>query len=169
MKKLTVGFLIFLVLALAGTVTYLLVGPDFTAPAAIVTPDEDPDAPVWDLTIEDLMAYLEEKGFWDPEDALPISEGVADKAFVSQHVEIYWWNLKDPNEDSPEYRAYMDMLETGQIDLYGKGLWFIPITMRGTSRPWRRPSRPSDTERQGGRPHGKIASADGGQRPHHPF
>ena len=27
MKKLTVGFLIFLVLALAGTVTYLLVGP----------------------------------------------------------------------------------------------------------------------------------------------
>ena len=43
MKKLTVGFLIFLVLALAGTVTYLLVGPDFTAPAAIVTPDEDPE------------------------------------------------------------------------------------------------------------------------------
>ena len=131
MKKLTVGFLIFLVLALAGTVTYLLVGPDFTAPAAIVAPDEDPDAPVWDLTIEDLMAYLEEKGFWDPEDALPICEGVADKAFVSQHVEIYWWNLKDPNEDSPEYRAYMDMLETGQIDLYGKGLWFMPITKNG--------------------------------------
>ena len=132
MKKLTVCFVISLVLALAGTVVYLLAGPDFTAPAALEARDEDPDAPVWNMTMDDLIDYLEEKGFWDRSKMLTISsEDVADQAFFYDHIEIYWWNLDNPNEDSPEYRAYLDMKETGQIDLYGRGTSFMATTKNG--------------------------------------
>ena len=131
MKKLTICFVIFLGLPLAGTVVYLLAGPDFTAPAALAAQDEDPDAPVWNMTMDDLIDYLEEKGFWDRSDMQTISEGVADQAFFYDYIEIYWWDLDNVNEDSPEFRAYMDMKETGQIDLYGRGINFMATTKNG--------------------------------------
>jgi hypothetical protein len=131
MKKFTIIFAALMVTAFAGLVGYLIWGPDFTEPAKKAAADEDPDAPVWDLKMDDLLDYLEEKGMWDRADMLPISEGVANEAFVWENAEVYWWDLENASEDSPEYRAYMDMLEEGQIDLYGKGLWFMPVTKNG--------------------------------------
>ena len=131
MKRFTIVFAVLLVLVFAGTVGWLIWGPDFTEPAKMAAEGEDPDAPVWDLTMDDLLDYLERKGMWNRSEMLPISEGVANEAFWWEGAEIYWWDLENISETSDEYLAYKGMMEEGQIDLYGKGLWFMPITKNG--------------------------------------
>ncbi len=48
------------------------------------------DSPVWGMSIEDLVDYLEAKGLWSREDMLPIAAGVATEAYVCNGAEIYW-------------------------------------------------------------------------------
>ena len=64
MKRFTVIFSILLVLCFGGTLAYVAATPDFVPPAAAVPAgqNEDPDAPVWNETMDDLLACLEEKG-----------------------------------------------------------------------------------------------------------
>ena len=64
MKRFTVIFSILLVLCFGGTLAYVAATPDFVPPAAAVPAgqNEDPNAPVWDETMDNLLACLEEKG-----------------------------------------------------------------------------------------------------------
>ena len=64
MKRFTVIFSILLVLCFGGTLAYVAATPDFVPPAAAVPAgqNEDPNAPVWNETMDSLLAYLEQKG-----------------------------------------------------------------------------------------------------------
>ena len=77
MKRFTVIFSILLVLCFGGTLAYVAATPDFVPPAAAVPAgqNEDPDAPVWNETMDSLLACLEEKGLISGERLTLASDG----------------------------------------------------------------------------------------------
>ena len=131
MKKLTILFSILLVLAFIGTMIYVAAAPDFAPPADLAGEGEDPDAPVWKMTVDDLVNYLADKGLIDPSTKQTLTEGVATLAFEYSNVEIYWWDLENISKDSDEYAAYEGMRDNGMVDLWGMGQYFMPLTKNG--------------------------------------
>ena len=129
MKKFTIIFSVFLVLLFAGTMIYVAMSPDFVKPSDLKG-EEDPDAPVWGMKLDDLIAYLEEKGLVSG-DRTPLSAGVGSEAFSMNGAEFYWWDLENLSEGSDEYAAYKGMMEDGQIDLWGMGMYFMAVTKNG--------------------------------------
>ena len=79
MKRFTVIFSILLVLCFGGTLAYVAATPDFVPPAAAVPAgqNEDPNAPVWDETMDNLLACLEEKGLISGERLTLANDGCA--------------------------------------------------------------------------------------------
>ena len=90
MKRFTIVGSILIVLLMIGTLVYVGMSPDFVAPGEGGPGGEDTDSPVWGMSIEDLVDYLEAKGLWSREDMLPIAAGVATEAYVCNGAEIYW-------------------------------------------------------------------------------
>ena len=82
MKRFTVIFSILLVLCFGGTLAYVAATPDFVPPAAAVPAgqNEDPNAPVWNETMDSLLACLEEKGLISGERLTLASDGLCSLA-----------------------------------------------------------------------------------------
>ena len=131
MKKFTIIFSILLVLAFVGTMIFVAVGPDFEEPAALAGEGEDPNAPVWEMTMDDLITYLAEKGLVDPADKGMLTSGIATEAYIMNGLELYWWDLENISRDSDEFKAYEGMREQGIIDLWGQGMYFMSVTKNG--------------------------------------
>ena len=117
MKRFTVIFSILLVLCFGGTLAYVAATPDFVPPSAAVpaAQAEDPDAPVWNETMDSLLACLEEKGLISGERLTLASDGLCSLAVSESGAEFYWWDL--------------DSLKTeGSIDLFNSGSLISPAS-----------------------------------------
>lgn len=131
MKRFTIICSILLILGFAGTLVYVGMSPDFVEPGALAAEGEDPNAPVWNMTMDDILDYLEEKGLWDRNNMTPISPGVGTEAYACNGAEVYWWDLDNLAEGTNEYAAYQDMKEGGMIDIWQQGTMFMPVTKNG--------------------------------------
>lgn len=130
MKRFTIIFSLLLVLSFVGVMLYVNALPEFTPPGPSIE-KEDPDAPVWNMSMDDLIAYLVEQGFLDSKDDLYLlSEGIASEAYGFDGAEIYWWDLDALEADSDEGIAYDSMMKDHIIDLWGSGN-IMSITGRG--------------------------------------
>ena len=89
MKRFTVIFSILLVLCFGGTLAYVAATPDFVPPSAAVpaAQAEDPDAPVWNETMDSLLACLEEKGLISGERLTLASDGLCSLAVSESGAE----------------------------------------------------------------------------------
>lgn len=94
-------------------------------------PADDPNAPVWSMDMADMMDYLEEKGFWNRDEMLPLSGGVATEAYVCNNVELYWWDVDNLEEGSNEEAAYQEVLAGEPINLYQQGQHYMAVTKNG--------------------------------------
>lgn len=130
MKKFTVISSLLFVLLFCGMVGYVVMSEDFAAPREEEKKteiDEDMDAPVWNKTVDELAAYLEEKGLIDTGGREELStEGLCSLAFSYNGAEIYWWDIGKLDPESEEYKAYESLREKGEIDLWGSGSIIMP-------------------------------------------
>ena len=92
---------------------------------------EDLNAPVWDMTMDDLMDYLEEEGLWNRDEMLSLAGGVATEGYTYNNIELYWWDVDNLMEGSDQEAAYQDALAGEPIDLYQQGRTFMPVTKNG--------------------------------------
>ncbi len=113
-----------LIVAVAGLLTATALMPEFIPPEGDSN-SVDRDAPVWNASYDDLIAYLQEKGFIGTKSDL-LTEGIATEAKQYDEVEIYWWDVDNLPKDSPEYEAWSSMQEEGYILLFGQ-YTFVPI------------------------------------------
>ena len=60
-------------------------------PPCLPGKNEDPDAPVWDETMDNLLACLEEKGLISGERLTLASDGLCSLAVSESGAEFYWW------------------------------------------------------------------------------
>ncbi len=118
MKRFTIIFSILLVVAFIGTLAFVAASPDFVDPGAEDPSGTPKDSPVWNMTMDDLIDYLEAKGLWNSDEMLPLAEGVATEAYLYNTCEIYWWDVDNLEEGSMEKAAYED---GENINLYGQG------------------------------------------------
>ncbi len=120
MKKVTIVFLLLVVFATAGALVFVGLSPDFVEPVQLN--DQEglaPDNPVWDKTIDELAAYLQQQGVLSSEDYAPLSEGIATTARSYDGLELYWWDLNALQEGCNEYNSYIGARDNGAIDLWG--------------------------------------------------
>lgn len=113
-----------LIVAVAGLLTATALMPEFIPPEGNSN-SVDRDAPIWNASYDDLIAYLQEKGFIGTKSDL-LTEGVATEAKLYDNVEIYWWDVENLSEGSPEYDAWKSMQDEGYILLFGQ-YTFVPI------------------------------------------
>ena len=130
MKKFTIIASLAIVVVFIGVIIAVALMPDFKQPT-LAAEGEDPDAPVWNMTMEDLIDYLVEKGLVDPSDRNNLTDGIASVAVTVGGADLYWWDLENLSEDSAEMKAYKEMMENGQVDLWGMGMYFMPLTKNG--------------------------------------
>lgn len=131
MKRFTIVFTLLLVCAFAGTLLYVHASPDFTEPQALTAEQEDPDAPVWDMQLEDLLCDLEEKGLIDRSTEGSIAcEGISTDARAVSGAEFYWWDVDNLEEGSDELEAYQSMQKDGNIDVWHTG-YIMTLTRNG--------------------------------------
>lgn len=85
--------------------------------------DDDRSDPVWTMSLADLEAYMDEKGFIDSDKVLHLSldgnhftDGI-----VESGLELYWWDLDNLEEGSPEMIAYESAKNEGFIE-YNPGV-----------------------------------------------
>ncbi len=130
MKRFTIIFSLLLVLAFAGTMVYVATAAEFVQPAQLVTGEgEDPDAPVWDMTFDDLVDYLEGEGLIDRStEGLLASSGMCSTAYKYNGAEFYYWDLDALDKNSAEYEAYETLKEEGIIDIYNSGSIISPVS-----------------------------------------
>lgn len=121
MKRFTIICSILLLLGFIGTLAYVGLSPDFEQPsAAPAAGGADADAPVWDMTMDDLLSYLEEKGYIDLSTKAELASGVASELYLISGLEIGWWDLESLEEDSEEYGVYQDLADDdGVVLIYG--------------------------------------------------
>lgn len=131
MKRFTIIFSILLVLGFAGTLGYVAMSENFQEPTALVGEGEDPDAPVWGMTTDDMLDYLEAKGFLDRKDVGLLSGGIGTEAYKFNGAELYWWDLENLPEGSDEAAAYQNLLDGEPIDLWQMGQYFLTVTKNG--------------------------------------
>lgn len=131
MKRFTIVFTTLLVLAFAGTLLYVHMSPDFEEPKCFLGADEDPDAPVWDMGMEDLLSALAEQGLIDRStETVTACDGVSSDARSVSGAEFYWWDVNNLPEDSAEMEAYQSMKKEGSIDLWNSG-YIMTVTGNG--------------------------------------
>ena len=111
--------------ALAGDLYDAPVPPAAAVPAG---QNEDPDAPVWDETMDNLLACLEEKGLISGERLTLASDGLCSLAVSESGAEFYWWDLDALDKDSAEYAAYESLKTEGSIDLFNSGSLISPAS-----------------------------------------
>ena len=129
MKRFTILFSILLVLSFAGVLAWVGMSPDFVPPKALAAEGEDPDAPVWGMSLDQLLSELEDQGLIDRSTTVLLaSVGLCSEAFKVSGAEFYWWDLENLAEDSQEFAAYKSMKEEGIIDVYGSGIIMSPLS-----------------------------------------
>ena len=116
MKRFTILFSVLLVLGFGGVLAYVAASPEFVPPAALIGEGEDPDAPIWDMTMDEVLAELAAQGLIDdPASAISLAnDGLCTDARKVSGAE----NLE---EGSQEETAYKSLKSDGVIDLYGSG------------------------------------------------
>lgn len=128
MKKITVAFILLLVLATGGALAFVGFSPDFVEPVKLNDQAGlSADNPVWDKSLDDLAAYLAAQGVLTSEEYAPLSGGIATAARGYSGLELYWWDLEALQEGSDEYNAYLGARDDGAIDLWGSGA-MMPVT-----------------------------------------
>lgn len=127
MKRFTILFSTLLILGFAGVMVYVGMLPEFVPPAGLA--GEDPDAPIWDMTMDELLAEIAAQGLVDdPSAAISLaSDGVCTDARKISGAEFYWWDLDNLQEGSQEETAYKSLKAEGFINLYGNGHIVSPV------------------------------------------
>ncbi len=129
MKKFTIIGILLIIGIFAGLIGYVSVAEDFEPPLSAVWDASDTES--WDKTVDDLFAYLEEKGLIDLSTKNLVSEGVASEAFNVNGAEFYWWDLENLEKESQEYISYTEMQNDGIIDVWGMGSIYMPVVQNG--------------------------------------
>lgn len=132
MRKFTVGFLLFLVVATAGAIVFVGLTPDFVEPVKLTSQEGiAPDNPIWDKSMDDLVDYLMQQGVLPSDEYTELSEGIATVARSYSGIELYWWDVSALAEGSQEYDAYVSACQEGVIDLWGSGMMMNLTAVRG--------------------------------------
>ncbi len=123
MKRFTIIFSVLLVLGFAGVLSYVAASPEFVPPAALVGEGEDPDAPIWSMTMDEVLAEIAEQGLIDdPSTAISLAaDGLCTDARKISGAEFYWWDLDNLKDGSMEETSYKSLKSDGIIDIYGSG------------------------------------------------
>lgn len=129
MKRFTIFFSVLLVLGFAGTLAWVGMSAEFVPPMALAAEGEDPDAPVWDMSMDEFLSELEAQGLIDlSTSGLLASVGLCSDARSVSGAEFYWWDLENLDPDSQEFGAYKTLKEEGYIDIYGIGIIINPAS-----------------------------------------
>ena len=109
MKRFTIIFSVLLVLGFAGVLSYVAASPEFVPPAALVGEGEDPDAPIWSMTMDEVLAEIAEQGLIDdPSTAISLAaDGLCTDARKISGAEFYWWDLDNLKDGSLEETSYI--------------------------------------------------------------
>ena len=123
MKRFTIFFSILLALGFGAVLAYVAASPEFVPPSQFIGEGEDPDAPIWDMTIEEIIAEIAAQGLIDdPSTVISLSsDGLCTEARQVSGAEFYWWDLDNLKEGSMEKTSYKSLKADGIIDLYGSG------------------------------------------------
>ena len=123
MKRFTIIFSILLALGFAGVLAYVAASPEFVPPSLLIGEGEDPDAPIWDMTMDEVLAEIAAQGLIDdPSTAISLSsDGLCTDARQISGAEFYWWDLDNLKEGSLEETSYKSLKAEGIINLYGNG------------------------------------------------
>lgn len=121
MKKFTIGFSIFLAAALTAMLVYVAAAPDFVLPAKEGRTRLSEDNPIWDKSLDDLVAYLDGKGVFPDDEKFLLIDGIATEAILYSNVELYWWDLDNLSEDDILWENYQSAVENGYADIKGIG------------------------------------------------
>ena len=129
MKRFTIFFSILLVLGFGAVLAYVAALPEFVPPAQLIGEGEDPDAPIWDMTMDEVLAELEGQGLIETTNLTTLSaDGLCTIAVkVSNGAEFYWWDVDNLKEGSMEETSYKSLKAEGVIDLYGAGNIMSPV------------------------------------------
>ncbi len=129
MKRFTILFSTLLILGFAGVMVYVGMLPEFVPPAGLAGEGEAPDAPIWDMTMDEVLAEIAAQGLVDdPSAAISLaSDGVCTDARKISGAEFYWWDLDNLQEGSQEETAYKSLKAEGFINLYGNGHIVSPV------------------------------------------
>lgn len=129
MKNFTIVSSLIFVLLFCGMVGYVALSEDFVLPEKEekTVVEENMDAPVWNKTMDEVVAYLEKEGLISTDDRVTLyAEGFCSLALKYNGAEIYWWDLEKIDPKSDEYKAYDSLRTKGEIDLYGSGMIIMP-------------------------------------------
>ncbi len=104
MKRFTIFFSILLALGFGAVLAYVAASPEFVPPSQFIGEGEDPDAPIWDMTIEEIIAEIAAQGLIDdPSTVISLSsDGLCTEARQVSGAEFYWWDLDNLKEGSME-------------------------------------------------------------------
>ena len=102
---------------------YVAASPEFVPPSQLIGEGEDPDAPIWDMTMDEVLAEIAAQGLIaDPSTALTLAtDGLCTDARQVSGAEFYWWDLDNLKEGSMEETSYKSLKAEGIINLYGNG------------------------------------------------
>ena len=129
MKRFTIIFSILLALGFGTVLAYVAASPEFVPPSQLIGEGEDPNAPIWDMTMDEVLAEIAARGLIDdPSAAISLaSDGLCNDARKISGAEFYWWDLDNLKEDSQEETAYKSLKAEGFINLYGNGHIVSPV------------------------------------------
>lgn len=132
MKKITLSFILLLVLSTAGTLVWVGLSPDFVEPVQQTgQADLAADNPIWGKSMDDLAAYLMGQGAIASTEYNLLSEGIASEARSYSGLELYWWDLESLDQGSAEFQSYLGARDDGAIDLWGSGIMMTVTAVRG--------------------------------------
>lgn len=137
-KVLTIGFCTLLVLMTIAAFVYLLVGPDFLTPdeyqqlygttapqpSGPSNPAIDYEALLYEADMQDLLDYLQELGYIDQENKIPMSTIGTDN-WVCDGLDVIWWDVDNLTEGTEPYDYWQEYQENGFI-IFG-GQIYAPV------------------------------------------
>lgn len=79
----------------------------------------------WDCTMDDLIAYFIDCGFFKEEDINDMSEvGTINK--IANNIDMIWWDVENLEEGTDAYDYWNQMANDGYIFLYGQAI-YVPV------------------------------------------
>lgn len=129
MKRFTILFSVLLMFGFGGALVWVGASREFVPPVTLAAQGEDPDAPIWGMTMDQILSELEAQGLIDVSTSqLLANVGLCSEAYIVSGAEFYWWDLENLAQDSEEFAAYKSLKEEGYIDLYGMGIIINPVS-----------------------------------------